>query len=67
MTTDAPADAPEPLQRQLDLNTILTAYSQRLADATRDLVIAQAVAAAAEQECAQLRLQLLAAQGPDTA
>lgn len=56
MTTDTPPADPG---RQLDPNTILTAYSDRLAATTRDLVLAQAVAQAAEAECAQLRLRVV--------
>jgi hypothetical protein len=58
MTTDAP----QQIQRQFPIHEVLGRYRERLAETTERAIIAEATAAAAEQECATLRLALVEAQ-----
>lgn len=55
MTTSTP----EPIERQLPVDEILGRYRQSLAQATERAIIAEATAAAAEAECASLRLRVI--------
>lgn len=55
MTTDSPAQP----ERSLDLGGILEDYQRRLSEATHQVVLQRAHTAAAEAECAQLRLRVI--------
>lgn len=60
MTDSTPA--PAPIERSVPFEEVLKRYRVRLADATERAIIAEATAAAAEAEAAQLRLQVVTLQ-----